>query len=200
MSCTTNIEHNTVRLFRTVRMSHVLTLRMKAYKDTSTMSRNKEGAARPPRHGDFDQHTMDRVVLLYAACLAKRVAMLARHAGSSAAIDMASTLSDDEKVLFWIEMAVLTNKSFVFKTKWLNSNLAHLGQAYRSRWDRLSGRRNEKKTRITNSNAAVQLRSRMDTGNLSLVLLPAKSGGPHALSAYDDMTFEVMWEMLHKKA
>jgi hypothetical protein len=164
------------------------------------MSRDKKGAARPPRRGDFDQHTMDRVVLLYAACLAKRLALVARHAGNSAAIDLASTLKDDEKVLFWIEMAVLTNKSFVFKTKWLNSNLAPLGQAYRSRWDRLSGRRNEKKIKMKNSNVALQLRSRMDTGHLNRVLLPAQTKESHALSAYDDVTFDQMWDMLHKKS
>lgn len=183
-------------------------IRTKTYKNgTQVMSHpHKKGPdQRPSRGNGIIIPVMDRIILLWAACMAKKMIISGANYGELTSINLLNYINEnkDKEPIILINMGILmgnSEKSFIFKTKWFNEKIYKIGngQAWRCRWERLCGKRyNNNKSKVHNkNNTHVIIKDKLKTDDLSKII-PVCEEKDHPLEKFNDFTFEDMWNFIY---
>jgi hypothetical protein len=165
-------------------------------------------AAVPVKEAAVPREPLDRILLLYGACNAARMAHMLASQGDEETIQLIkkySSMGRELELLCWVELALnmgATRHTFVFKAGWLQDTFARLGQGqvWRCRWERLCGSktRSKKKSDMNINSASRHVRLLLNTLDVNKVFPPLERGD-HALSKWVDITFEEMWELTSVK-
>jgi hypothetical protein len=183
-------------------------IRNKTYKNgTQVMSHpHKKGPDQRPSQGNgILIPVMDRIILLWAACMAKKMITIGADGGDETSKNILKSLNNNNKekeVIYLIDLAIAmgnSEKTFIFKTKWFNESIYKIGngQAWRCRWERLCGKRYcNKKSNNYKNNTHVNLKDKLKTEDLSKII-PIFQEKEHPLEKFNNFTFEEMWNFIY---
>lgn len=183
-------------------------IRTKTYKNgTQVMSHpHKKGPdQRPSRGNGIIIPVMDRIILLWAACMTKKMIIAASNSGDIISKNLLNSFKNNKnkEIVCLIDMAIAmgnSEKSFIFKSKWFNENIYKIGngQAWRSRWERLCGKRyNNNKSKVQNkNNTHVIIKNKLKTEDLYKIL-PICLEKNHPLEKFNEFSFEDMWNFIY---